>query len=497
MHIPYIPRPDILGSVIAGQIPKDDEKVYQAWLEAERQLLASLEANFVTHLEVGPGLHPEKYHSKYRIRPSWFLPCSTEIEWIYILDLDNEVFSINNRAHLKLDLTPKPPPITVKPKNLAAIPMRRRHGATWRSIIFSNWSASMYENETLEAHLLQWSPEDFPFREIAFAILCLASGGKNITILPEGEYIDRGSDAYGLWKPNDDSSEDDEFIAHLAAGTHLKDLPSGSAPAQTIYWLDGVLVNLASQLFRSDILEAQISSIVSYCSKNHASETVDAVLISMEHIILLKITPNANLRRSALLTLFDIPNHLSMDVIDRYHASYLENLHDWGQKSKEANDRPLKGMHLSRQLLRGTQNGAEGDLRSAFFALCHLFDAAARRKIPVADAHGGRLPNEIITEILSYVTDVETRTSCMHVSNIFRDICQEKYLFADKMMIEPYEVRESIAEPTERGKQPLNLHDVATGKRSLLWVILYESRYQKKVKCLMVTVGSGRNRNLP
>ena len=106
MHIPYIPRPDILGSVIAGQIPKDDEKVYQAWLEAERQLLASLEANFVTHLEVGPGLHPEKYHSKYRIRPSWFLPCSTEIEWIYIPDLDNEVFNINNRAHLKLDLVP-------------------------------------------------------------------------------------------------------------------------------------------------------------------------------------------------------------------------------------------------------------------------------------------------------------------------------------------------------------------------------------------------------
>ncbi|KAL8636744.1 MAG: hypothetical protein Q9226_009216, partial [Calogaya cf. arnoldii] len=377
---------------------------------------------------------------------------------------------------------PKPPPIMVKPKNLAGIPMRHRHGAVWRSIVVSIWSTSIHK--TLKAHLLQWSHEDVPFREITFAILCLASGGENITILPEGEYLDRESDAYGHWKPKDDSSEDYELIAHLAAGAYLKDLPSDSAPAQTTYWLDGVLVNLASQLFRSDVLEAQISSIASYCSKNHASETVDAVLISIEHVILLKITPNANLRRSALLTLFDTPNHLSMDVSDRYHPSYLEKLNDREQTSKAP---PLSGKDRYGLLLRGTQNGAEGDPRSAFFALCHLFDTAARRKIPVADAHGGRLPNEIITEILSYVTDVEARTSCMHVSNIFRDMCQEKYLFADKMMIEPYKARESIAALTERGRQPFKLHDVVTGKSSSLWVIHYDSRYQTKVERLMVT----------
>lgn len=232
--------------------------------------------------------------------------------------------------------------------------------------------------ETLEATLLQWSPADFPFREIAFAVLCLASGGENLAFL---RYIERQPNTHGLWEPKDESSEESEFIAYLAAGAHLKDLPPGSAPVQTIYWLDGVLVHFASQLYHAHVLEAQISFIVSYCGKNHAGKTVDAILISIEHVILLRITPNANLQRSALLTLFNVPNHLSMDVMDRYHTSYLEKLGNQEQREEErakcwkkplletrSRHVPLEGDKDFGLLLRATQIGAEGDPSSTFFS---------------------------------------------------------------------------------------------------------------------------------
>ncbi|KAL8650177.1 MAG: hypothetical protein Q9226_005251 [Calogaya cf. arnoldii] len=97
-------QPHIFGPEIADLVPKD-EKDYQAWLAAERQRLASLEAGFVTSLEVGSGFQPQRIDYG-GIRRNWFIPCSDEFVWIYILDLDNEVFSINNSAHLKLDCVP-------------------------------------------------------------------------------------------------------------------------------------------------------------------------------------------------------------------------------------------------------------------------------------------------------------------------------------------------------------------------------------------------------
>lgn len=160
---------------------------------------------------------------------------------------------------------------------------------------------------------------------------------------------------------------------------------------------------------------------------------------------------------------------------------------------------PASGRHIPFEddedfglLLRGTQTGSEGDLSSTFFALCHLFDAAARRQMPFADALGCRLPNEVTAEILSYVTDMDTRSNCMEVPSMFRDVCQEKYLFADKLMLEPHKAGKSSADPDEAWKQ-WNLADVAAGKRSS--VKFTWDFYEWKVKhSWMVTIGSGRNR---
>lgn len=53
---------------------------------------------------------------------------------------------------------------------------------------------------------------------------------------------------------------------------------------------------------------------------------MDAVLISIEHVVLIHIIPNTEVQHTALMSLFQIENHLSLDVRDRYASTYLEKL---------------------------------------------------------------------------------------------------------------------------------------------------------------------------
>lgn len=221
--------------------------------------------------------------------------------------------------------------------------------------------------------------------------------------------------------------------------------------------------------------------MVNYCSQNHGGETVDAILISIEHCLLLRIKPNARLQRSALLTLFNLLSHRGMDPADRSHNPDLERLGDPDQKEQAGNRVEQRPSHTDLSveldedpgsLLPTTRIEAEGDPSSTFFALCHVFEAAARRRLPFNDALGFALPNEIILEILSHVTDLETRSNCTKVSRLFRNVCQERYLFADNMLLMPLE-GESFVDPSESWHR-WNIHDGATKTRSVVnvtWII--------------------------
>lgn len=100
----------------------------------------------------------------------------------------------------------------------------------------------------LAATLLQWSPADLPFREIAFAVLCLAVGGKQITVLPDKAITT--NHVFARVKLNSQASDGMQFMSCLVTGAHLRDNSPGSAPEGDFYWLEGVLVVLATQLYR-------------------------------------------------------------------------------------------------------------------------------------------------------------------------------------------------------------------------------------------------------
>lgn len=49
----------------------------------------------------------EPMYDKSGIYPSWTAPLNDAlIEWVYILDLDREIFSVNSGTHFKLDRVP-------------------------------------------------------------------------------------------------------------------------------------------------------------------------------------------------------------------------------------------------------------------------------------------------------------------------------------------------------------------------------------------------------
>ncbi|KAL9033475.1 MAG: hypothetical protein Q9214_007499, partial [Letrouitia sp. 1 TL-2023] len=225
--------------------------------------------------------------------PAYFTPMNDIwIEWVYTIDLDLETFSVSNSAHFKLNLLPRdtwidslatgqqddqivlpglvPPGAAtslaidvaeklteqfeklhmdqgddatndreiVNPKGLDDIPWARRHEASLRGLFFAVFTTSL--QDMLAASLLQWSAEDLPFRELAFAILCLAAGGRNLSLIAEDP-----SNFRPLARSNTIISKKanaKEFIAPLATDFHLRGNPLGSSPEATVYWFEGALV---------------------------------------------------------------------------------------------------------------------------------------------------------------------------------------------------------------------------------------------------------------
>ncbi len=303
--------------------------------------------------------------------------------------------------------------------------------------------------DELAATLLQWTPEDFPFREIAFAVLCLALGGRRATVLPSN-ILSMEDGVFGNIKSEDHSGTGTAFVSGLATGAHVQELRPGSSPKEVIYWLEGVLVSLTTQLFRAQDVLDEVSRVAKYCEQQCPEDVVDAVLMSIEHVVLIHIIPNREVQHTALMPLFGIENHLSLDARDRYASTYLEKLACIDEKTFENNRQfrlrrgnqrweALREMRTNKILemhfedtddnqegeeeddpaLYLSQRGVKGNPISTLYALMHLFDAAARRRMPYNRAREGRLPVEIYSEIFKHISDMATRESCMKASRNF------------------------------------------------------------------------------
>ena len=373
----------------------------------------------------------------------------------------------------------------VFPKDIIDVPWRQRHGPILRGLVFFFWAKAM--EDTLAASLLQFSPEDFPFREIAYAILCLAAGGRNFTIVSTEQLSSYR--VFGFKHDGSGLTPESEFISTLASGAHLQGSTPGSSPDATIYWLENVLVVLTAQLYLPGVADEGINRIVHYCKEGHSAEYVNAVMISIEHVILIHVSPGGKVQRTKIMPLFEIENHLSMAVEHRYAKKYLGRLaakdeifmKKEARKQRKAqaesmlkndgidfhyggeDDEEVDSDGEEESALRATK--IEGDISSTFYALVHLFEAAACQPLPIVGTTHGLLPNEVYTEIVKHVLDRETRDSLMKVSRTFRQICQEDLLLTEDMIFTPSDACQSCDEAGQYPKY-FEKYDIASGIHS-------------------------------
>ena len=351
-------------------------------------------------------------------------------------------------------------------KDIKDIPWRQRYGPILRAIIFEFWSC--VNATSLAATFLQLEPHDLPFREMAYTVLCLAAGGKNINLLPcHNVYY---NDAIGfIHEGQEDSDEEQkefeasEFVSMLASGAHLQGSSPGTSPEGTIYWLDNILVVLTAQLYRPGAVDEGIARIALYCQKHGSTQYVDAVLISVEHVVLVHIDPGGKIQHTAM-----------MPLLDRYAnaKSYEERLDARCENIMKKRMKSLKRYYREKELRIGAidrnqaMNSVEevesdeedesalymtqvdGNVKSTFYALVHLFEAAACKTMPVAKLTVERLPYEIYSQVIMQVTDMETRESLMKASRTSRRICQENLLFGEGLMFKPSIACQSCDEAT-------------------------------------------------
>ena len=91
------------------------------------------------------------------------------------------------------------------------------------------------------AHLLPgWKADDFDFREIAFTIICLASGHQNVSLVEDWRFVDDDAHGCANMTSSTNQEEEPEFVAHMGVGARLNDSHAGSAPQSSMYWFEGV-----------------------------------------------------------------------------------------------------------------------------------------------------------------------------------------------------------------------------------------------------------------
>ena len=529
--------PDGLGDWLVQSIPADPEG-YQKWLQSQRDLFGRWDSILQTILTIQPedmyklnSDEPQTHiiHATFDERlqgdaPSFYQSAFNDlfIEWVYVINLDREIFSVNNGAHFCLNQIPAewstalftddmghtfllpqlvptesvatlaldPPGFStsiqyeklqtrlVNVKSLDHISPDRIIGPRLRWMLFNSFQKT--KQADLSVNLLDWQVQDLAFRELAFFILCLAAGGENLSLVDDRRAKRPHDDASYLGIPTSDLSESEahiELATCLGVGYHMDGLPMGSAPEGTRYWFEGALICLARHLDYPGILTKAVADVIEY-GRNSAGISFNAVLISIEHVVLIKSMPDGSVAHTELLCLIPIITHYSKDARARYGDQALDAFYNAkfpvkDQEAKESDELDVEQLSKDTanskttdedeaedeeddddeegasevdddesednvELIVQTNPVTDASIRQSFMGLVQFFEATILETLPPTQPNESRLPEEICQMVLHNVSDTKTYNSCLKVSRRFRLMCQQRTLVMDNVVfLEP------------------------------------------------------------
>ncbi|BDD62672.1 hypothetical protein MPDQ_004440 [Monascus purpureus] len=462
---------ECLGAKIVAKIPASAEE-YQTWLGSMRAKYAALENTFEQHIhEIRAGITPDcRQLGNLAALPSELprLDCF-DAQYVYIINLDQEVLTMDFSIHWKLNNIPReddlwisaikdsifPYKLTICPdtcseEHMASpaleLPAKHRripyhyHVVTPKTRIVQARQAFLvhFLAEVMigyKDHIVQfgreWAPDSFPFRELTFALVSIASDKAKFHSLSTQRCNPRRCQSFSCDQKHLPEPWfgllDQEWVnggaplLEFGSMSHRPGQPPGAAPTETMYWLEDVLISIVMVVDGKAIGKAVKWGL----SWKH---NFQIVVMSLFNVAFAEVTSGSSAERPVVEV--SEPINLSPLRID-----YCMSTHP--------RERPVRkpGMTITKQygelIMQSHCTGTARRLRSQFpglAALVNFFDAAAGRHAASKPATGASLPIELLSLILDFV-DYDTWKTCLTAATELRSCCLRKYRLDDRMSI--------------------------------------------------------------
>ena len=338
------------------------------------------------------------------------------IEWVYVLDLDYEVFSVNNIADFALPKIPErwvsgmqhasldiPAPDLsngateydhlsckiVEPKTEAHLSSTRYQAPLIVALAYLRLSAKLGDSAARASPV--WRPGDFLFKELCLAILCLASMSPESLSLETVRH-DCDHPGYGLlgFVKKAEIERKVELVSGFARGFHLPHTSPGSAPTHDSYMFHDVLVVLFENLGTLQSIKAGVSRCI-HQGRERGLDSFHGVVISMDHLVLLQVFPDGHVEHTKSLPLREEPVNIQRarereegfrdPEEDEYEGDVGEG------NENDIRDRPLADTDDTDQCVQGRIEDPvpptpddhflcdRGSILKAFLGLCNLIEA--------------------------------------------------------------------------------------------------------------------------
>ncbi|RDW68789.1 uncharacterized protein DSM5745_08549 [Aspergillus mulundensis] len=457
-----------LGARIVDRIPIDP-KGYQDWLKSMRAEYAAKEHALERHVyEMRDGVKPDySLFDELEELPSELpkFPTAIDPDFFYIINLDREVLTMDYSVHWKLGNIPRQDDLWLRaivdsifwkwptisldicPEEHMASPalaLPEKHKgirysyrvvtpktnlADARKVFLTNVMATtpvQYEDAIINFGM-EWSPDSFPFRELVFALVSIASGHASFHSFPphlcNPQHCASLNCTYNHL-PKSPGWLDKEWAGDAAplrefgSMAHRPGDPPGASPTETMYWVEDVLVSLVLVVDGKAITNAGTWGI------GQGRTNFQLVILSLFDVSFAEVS---------------FGDGGGEPLVKVTKPVYLSPLRADHCLSTHPRMRPeLKpGMKYQRPAFL-TDRGRPGTRRRlqrrfpGLAALVNFFDAAAKRR--AASKSPGILPPELYSMILDF-TDYGTWKACSMVSTAFRSLCLRKYRLDDRMRI--------------------------------------------------------------
>lgn len=401
------------------------------------------------------------------------------LEWVYTIDLDRELFTVDETLHFKMTkiprsggwikyigedghdrrafktFTPKEiigdvaytpqisqasqdrykelSPDVVPPKSLA---LESEESAIHREAFFWHIFSRAYHRffSLLDQYYSEWDSGNFVFRELAFASLSIAAGEVSFED-PMSLNKNYYREGYFLIPEARRQSGQQPLLPLFLHETHAPGVEPGSAPKGTIYWMNNVLVHLVTRTDLVEVEEAAVADVVDF-GLNSGAKNFYAVVFSILDVVLIHVQINqygiAHVRRSPLMALIYVNDKKSKYV----NGPRSRDLHTSMRTTTD--DRPDEV--LERKEVDDVEAGGEkdkstiavageyGDEHFTFTMMMRFFDAASKERLTGEKSR--IFPNEIMSIIMDFA-DIRTYQALRKVSACCQQLGNRKIRLND------------------------------------------------------------------